>query len=111
LMNIKHMPTEKLQDFVKDINKELEDAPVDVSVTGKSVLDVEMVKCLTEGRVKMTIIGIGLVFLALLIVYRSFFKALIPVFPIILIVGMSGGIMKLLGLKYTPITATLGALV
>src|SRR5699024_8928055 len=54
---------------------------------------------------------IGLVFMALLIIYRSFFKALIPVFPIILIVGMSGGIMYLLGLNYTPITATLGALI
>lgn len=111
LMNIKHMATEELEIFVEDINSELQDAPMDVSITGKSVLDVEMVKGLTEGRVKMTILGIGLVFLALLIVYRSFFKALIPVFPIILIVGMSGGIMRILELKYTPITATLGALV
>ena len=84
---------------------------MNVSVTGKSVLDVEMVKGLTSGRIKMTFIGIGLVFVALLFIYRSFFKALIPIFPIILIVGMSGGVMNLLGLKYTPITATLGALV
>ncbi len=111
LMNIKHMSTEELQKFVKDIQKVLKDAPMDVSVTGKSVLDVEMVKGLTDGRIKMTIIGIGLVFVALLFIYRSFFKALIPIFPIILIVGMSGGVMNLLGLKYTPITATLGALV
>lgn len=43
--------------------------------------------------------------------YRSITKALIAIVPVALIVGMSGGVMNLLNLKYTPITATLGALV
>lgn len=111
LMNITHMNTEELQEFVSSINKNLEDSPMKVSITGKSVLDVEMVKGLTTGRVNMTLLGIALVFAALLLIYRNIFKAFIAVFPIMLIVGMSGGIMYLLGLKYTPITATLGALV
>ena len=111
LMNVEHMATAELQEFVEDINIMLKDAPVKTSITGKSVLDVEMVKGLTDGRLKMTVIGLGLVFVALLILYRSFFKASVAVLPVILIVGMSGGVMKLLGLKYTPITATLGALV
>ncbi|MFA5577469.1 MAG: MMPL family transporter, partial [Tissierellaceae bacterium] len=111
LMNVEHMATEDLQQFVRDIDAMLKDAPINTSITGKSVLDVEMVKGLTDGRLKMTIIGLGLVFLVLLILYRSFFKALVAVLPVILIVGMSGGVMYLLGLKYTPITATLGALV
>src|SRR5699024_8960414 len=97
IINIRHMATDELQEFVKDINQYLNDAPMDLCITGKSVLDVEMVKGLTGGRIQMTLLGIGLVFMALLIIYRSFFKALIPVFPIILIVGMSGGIMYLLG--------------
>lgn len=111
LMNIKHLSTEELQVFVNDLKDNLDDTTMDVYVTGKSALDVEMVKGLTDGRVKMTILGIGLVFLVLLLIYRSVIKAFIPVFPIILIVGMSGGIMYLLNLNYTPITATLGALV
>lgn len=111
LMNIKHLSTEELQLFVNDLKDNLSDTPMDVYVTGKSALDVEMVKGLTDGRVKMTILGIGLVFLILLLIYRNVIKAFIPVFPIILIVGMSGGIMYLLDLNYTPITATLGALV
>ena len=111
LMNIKHLPTEDLQVFVNDIKEVLEDTSMRVEITGKSALDVEMVKGLTDGRVKMTLIGIGLVFLALLLIYRNPIKSFIPVFPIVLIVGMSGGIMYLLGLKYTPITATLGALI
>lgn len=111
LMNVNHMSTLELEKFVKDINKEIKDSPINISITGKSVLDVEMVKGLTDGRLKMTILGLGLVFTALLILYRSFIKAAIAVLPVALIVGMSGGIMHILGLKYTPITATLGALV
>ncbi len=111
LMNVEHMATVELQEFVENMDAMLEDAPIKTSITGKSVLDVEMVKGLTDGRLKMTIIGLGLVFVALLLLYRSFFKAVVAVLPVVLIVGMSGGIMNLLGLKYTPITATLGALV
>lgn len=111
LLNISHMSTEELQGFVKDLKATVKGAPMNVEVTGKSVLDVEMVKGLTEGRVKMTIIGLVLVFMALLLVYRNIVKAFIPIFPIILIIGMSAGIMYFLGIKYTPITATLGALV
>ncbi|MBU3192192.1 hydrophobe/amphiphile efflux-3 (HAE3) family transporter [Clostridium bowmanii] len=111
LLNIKHMSTEQLQDFVTKIKADLSDSSMEVQVTGKSVLDVEMVERLTSGRVKMTIIGIGLVLFALILIYKNPVKALIPIFPVILIVGMSSGIMYLIGLKYTPITATLGALV
>lgn len=111
LMNVEHMATEELQTFVSDIDTTLEGSPMKVSITGKSVLDVEMVKGLTDGRVKMTMIGLILVFVVLLFLYRSFFKAFVAVLPVLLIVGMSGGIMNLLGLKYTPLTATLGALI
>ncbi|NLP35919.1 MAG: MMPL family transporter [Clostridiales bacterium] len=111
IMNVEHMATAELQEFVEDMKIMLEDAPIKTSITGKSVLDVEMVKGLTDGRLRMTIIGLGLVFISLLILYRSFFKAFVAVLPVTLIVGMSGGVMNLLGLKYTPITATLGALV
>lgn len=111
LLNIKHLPTEKLQDFITQLKNETNDTSMKIQITGKSVLDVEMVNGLTSGRVKMTIIGVVLVFAALLLIYRNLFKALIPILPVILIIGMSSGIMYLIGIKYTPITATLGALV
>lgn len=111
LMNIKHMGTNDLEKFIEDITDDIQDAPMDIQVTGQSVLDVEMVEGLTGGRVKMTFLGIGLVFLGLFLVYRNAVRALVPVIPVFLVVGMSGGIMYLLGLSYTPITATLGALV
>jgi len=111
LLNVKHVPVEKLQRFVSELENITTDTNMNVEVTGKSVLDVEMIKGLTSGRIRMTFIGIGLVFLGLFLVYRNIIKAFIPVFPISLIVGMSGGIMYLLDLKYTPLTATLGALI
>jgi hydrophobe/amphiphile efflux-3 (HAE3) family protein len=111
LLNITHLSTEDLQSFVSELKVDAADAPMEVTVTGKSVLDVEMVDGLTSGRVRMTGIGLALVFLALLLIYRNLVKALIPIFPVALIIGFSGGIMFLLGLEYTPITSTLGALV
>jgi len=111
ILEIKYLPTEKLDIFVDDLRSDLVNAPMKISLTGKSVLDVEMVNGLTSGRVEMTIIGLGLVFLALLVIYRSLFKAIIPLIPVTLIIGMSSGTMYLLGLDYTPITATLGALI
>ena len=111
LLNIKHLNTGELQEFITELTADLNDAPLNVQVTGKSALDVEMVNGLTSGRVTMTILGLVLVFLALLFVYRNLFKALIPILPVILIVGISSGIMYLLGIDYTPITSTLGALV
>ena len=111
LLNIRHLAIDELREFILQLKADLADAPMKVQITGKSVLDVEMVNGLTSGRVKMTIIGLALVFAALAVIYRNPFKALIPILPVVMIIGMSGGIMYLLNIKYTPITATLGALV
>jgi len=111
LLNIKHLPTDNLREFILQLQMDLADTTMKVQITGKSVLDVEMVNGLTSGRVKMTLIGLALVFAALIVIYKNPFKALIPILPVVMIIGMSGGIMYLLNIKYTPITATLGALV
>ena len=111
LLSIEHLPTEELKTFVAQLKDEIKDASMEVQITGKSVLDVEMVNGLTSGRIKMTFLGLALVFAALLVIYRNPIKALIPIFPVALIIGMSSGIMYLLNIKFTPITATLGALV
>jgi predicted RND superfamily exporter protein len=111
LLNIKHLSTEALRNFIQQLKDDSSDTAMNIQITGQNVLDVEMVNGLTSGRVKMTIIGLILVFAALLLIYRNLFKALIPILPVVLIIGMSSGLMYLLGIKYTPITATLGALV
>jgi uncharacterized protein len=113
-LSIEHLEAEELKGFIDDLAdyfKGEELKGVDTTVTGKAVLDVEMVTALTTGRYKMTLLGMGLVFFGLLVVYRHPVKAFIPLLPIALIVGWSGGAMFLLDIKYTPLTATLGALI
>src|SRR5699024_4951828 len=84
---------------------------IETTVTGKAVLDVEMMQGLTGGRYQMTLLGMGLVFLSLFVIYRHPVKAFIPLLPILFIVGWSGLIMYFFDMSYTPLTATLGALI
>jgi predicted RND superfamily exporter protein len=59
----------------------------------------------------MTMLGIALVFAGLLVIYRDILKALTPVLTMVVVVGWSGGLMYYTGMEYTPMTATLGALI
>ncbi|GAE47879.1 hypothetical protein [Mesobacillus boroniphilus] len=66
-ISIEHLDAEELKGFINDLNEYLKAKKlegVDTTVTGKAVLDVEMVTALTTGRYKMTLLGMGLVFLA-----------------------------------------------
>jgi hydrophobe/amphiphile efflux-3 (HAE3) family protein len=107
------MTDEEFSVFVDELEMLLDDENItlDITVTGQSIVEQEMLEAMTSDRMSMTLIGIGLVFFALLVIYRNFFKALIAVLPIILIVGWSGGVMYLLGFDYTPLTSTIGALI
>jgi len=114
LVGVKHLGAEDMKSFLDDLNAFIQPAAglnLQVTLTGKSVLDTAMISALTTGRYEMTLLGIGLVFFALLAVYRHLVKALVAIVPIGLIIGWSGGLMYVLGFDYTPLTATLGALV
>ncbi|MFD1707525.1 RND family transporter [Siminovitchia sediminis] len=113
-VGIKHLEASDLEKFLGDLELYLNDhdiASLDTTITGKSVLDVEMIDGLAGGRYQMTLLGAAFVFLGLLLLYRHPVKAFIPLLPILLIVGWSGAIMYFLGINYTPLTATLGALI
>jgi hypothetical protein len=80
-------------------------------MTGDSMVRTVTIGALTTGRVEMSLLGLVLIFILLLIIYRDLIKALLPVLPMLVVIGWMGGVMYLGGLKYTPLTATLGALV
>jgi hypothetical protein len=84
---------------------------VSVRITGQQVLMTTVMDALTSGRVEMTLLGLVLIFVLLLLIYRDLIKALLPVLPMIVVIGWMGLVMYYGGLKYTPLTATLGALV
>jgi hypothetical protein len=84
---------------------------VSVRITGQPVLMTTVMDALTEGRVEMSLLGLLLIFVLLLLIYRDLIKALLPVLPMLVVIGWMGLVMYYGGLKYTPLTATLGALV
>lgn len=113
-LSMNEMDNDELSTFIDDINlfvSEENTSTMNIVVTGQSTIDVAMMDALTSGRYEITIIGMALVFFSLLLIYRKFSRAILPLIPIALIVGWSGGIMYLFGILYTPLTATLGALI
>jgi hydrophobe/amphiphile efflux-3 (HAE3) family protein len=82
-----------------------------VTVTGNSIVFTEVLTALTSGRVEMTFLGLILVLIGLYLVYRDWLKAIVPVIPMLIVIGWSGGVMSYLNIAYTPLTATLGALI
>ncbi|VVB68656.1 MMPL family protein [uncultured archaeon] len=101
--------------LIKEIDKDIawNTPPSDVSVreTGDPVVMTTVISALTTGRSEMTLLGLVLIFIVLLIIYRDLIKALLPVLPMLVVIGWMGGVMYLAGMKYTPLTATLGALI
>jgi hypothetical protein len=84
---------------------------VSVRITGQPVLMTTVMDALTEGRVEMSLLGLFLIFVLLLLIYRDLIRALLPVLPMLVVIGWMGLVMYYGGQKYTPLTATLGALV
>jgi predicted RND superfamily exporter protein len=66
---------------------------------------------MTDKRVEIALVGFLAVFVGLLIVYRSWRRALTPVLPIILVTGWSSGVMWFLGMELNPLTAVMSALI
>ena len=114
IINIREIGNTQAQKLNEQITKDIADHPegVTVALTGTSVVRVKTFSALTSGRVKMTLIGVAFIFCGLLLLFRlKIFRTIMAVLPIGLILGWSSGIMFLLGIKYTPLTATLGALI
>jgi len=105
-------------DQTKVFNERLEEDVADlppgtnIILTGWPVMGVELLDALTGGRWQITGLGVGLIFVALFFLFRrDILKAIMAIVPIGLIIGWSSGLMFLLGIKFTPLTATLGVLI
>ncbi|MFA6000726.1 MAG: hydrophobe/amphiphile efflux-3 (HAE3) family transporter [Thermoleophilia bacterium] len=108
------LDSEQIKELNRQLNIYLEDAPagVETVITGGVIVQDEVISGLTEGRTKMTLIGVAFVFAGILVLFRfRVVRALLAILPIGLIVGWSAIVMYSLGIVYTPITATLGALI
>ena len=112
---ITNLGAEGTDRLIKEIDKDIawHPPPPDVSVreTGDAVVMTTVIYALTVGRTEMTLLGLLLIFIVLIFIYRDLIKALLPVLPMLVVIGWMGGVMDLAGLKYTPLTACLGSLI
>lgn len=110
-----NLGTEGMEQLVKSYEDDLAwNSPppgISVRITGQPVLMTTVMDALTSSRAEMSLLGLFLIFVLLLIIYRDLIKALLPVLPMLVVIGWMGLVMLYGGLKYTPLTATLGALV
>ncbi|WP_080931609.1 efflux RND transporter permease subunit [Methanosarcina mazei] len=110
--DIKVTGIQELTDIVKQDMQWMPAPPgTSVTITGNNVVFIEVITALTSGRVAMTFLGLILVLAGLFVVYRDWLKAVVPIIPMFIVIGWSGGVMYYLDIEYTPMTATLGALI
>ena len=84
---------------------------VSVELAGLPVLAAESATDLSRSRYWLTLAGILAVAAALLAVYRSATRALVPLVPIVLATGWSSLVLAAMGIPLNPMSAALGALV
>ncbi len=109
--NINGDQTPELEAMLKEYTAN-HPAGVEVTITGLPVMMRELGDGLSGGRVNMTLIGIAFIFGGLLFLFRfNVLRVFMAVLPVALIIGWSSGIMFLAGIKYTPATAAMGALI
>jgi hypothetical protein len=116
---IKVMPFDEQKQLIDSIRAEIDppgtenDLPDGVSaeVVGLPVLAADANSALSSNRYLLTLAGLAAVALALLAVYRSARRALVPLIPIVLATGWSALGLAIVGVPLNPMSATLGALV
>jgi hypothetical protein len=82
---------------------------ITVQPTGSFDIMTALIGGLTSSKDDMTYLGFALIFVFLALVYRHV-HAISPLIPIVLIVGWNSVAMYLLGIAYSPLTATLGSM-
>jgi uncharacterized protein len=106
------MKMASLNRLIADLTAEA-GAPEGVTLTpgGLTTLTARTVEAFTKNRGLVAGIGILVVLLGLLVIYRNWRRALIAVIPIALVTGWSSALMWVIGIDLNPLTAVLGALV
>ena len=116
---IKVMPFDEQKRLIDSIRAEINppgtahDPPAGVTadVVGLPVLAADANSALSSNRYLLAVAGLIAVALALLAVYRSLRRALVPLIPIVLATGWAALGLAIAGVPLNPMSATLGALV
>ena len=117
---IRTMPLDEQQSLIDDIRSTANlssidghrrPANIEVQLAGLPVLAAASNSSLASSRYWLTLAGLAAVALALLVVYRSARRALVPLVPIVLATGWASLVLFASHIELNPMSATLGALV
>ena len=109
---IRAQSLEDQQELVERVRDAIGDPPegVDVELAGLSVIAAESAGDLSSSRYWLTLAGLAAVALALLLIYRSWRRALVPLLPTVLATGWASLLLWITGIPLNPMSAALGAL-
>ena len=109
---IRAQSLEDQQDLVERVRDQVGEPPegVEVELSGLSVIAAESASDLSSSRYWLTLAGLFAVGLALLLIYRSWRRALVPLVPTVLATGWASLLLWITGIPLNPMSAALGAL-
>ncbi|HEY8501480.1 MAG TPA: MMPL family transporter, partial [Solirubrobacterales bacterium] len=109
---IRAQSLESQQELVDRVRGEIGEPPegVEVELAGLSVIAAESASDLSSSRYWLTLAGLAAVGLALLLIYRSWRRALVPLLPTVLATGWASLLLWITGIPLNPMSAALGAL-
>ena len=109
---IRAQSLEDQQKLVDRVRSAIGDPPagVEVQLAGLSVIAAESAGDLSSSRYWLTLAGLALVAAALLLIYRSWRRALVPLVPTVLATGWASLLLWITGIPLNPMSAALGAL-
>jgi hydrophobe/amphiphile efflux-3 (HAE3) family protein len=109
---IKSQTLAEQEALIDSVRAQIGDPPpgVEVSLSGLPVIAAEAGSELSSSRYWLALAGLGAVALVLLVLLRSFRRALIPLLPTVLATGWASLLIWLTGIPLNPMSAALGAL-
>ena len=118
-LKIPVMPLDEQKELIDDLRAQIDppgtesDPPpgVEATVAGLPALAADANSQLSGSRYWLTLVGLLAVAGALLAIYRSAGRALVPLIPIVLATGWSALVIEAMDIPLNPMSATLGALV
>jgi hydrophobe/amphiphile efflux-3 (HAE3) family protein len=100
------------QKLIDRVRSEIGKLPpgVEAQLAGLPVIAAQSASDLSSSRYWLTLAGLALVAAALLLVYRSWRRALVPLVPTVLATGWASLLLWISGIPLNPMSAALGAL-
>ncbi|MGZ5312740.1 MAG: efflux RND transporter permease subunit [Solirubrobacterales bacterium] len=112
------MPLDRQQDLIDDIRTQIDPpglpgppAGTDVEVAGLPALAAQANQDLSLSRYWLPLVALLAVALVLALAYRSLWRAIVPLVPIVFATGWSALVVAAMEIPLNPMSATLGALV